>query len=71
MLSPVSFLADVTSTDEEEKLTRDASANEEWSKVIAINLDATFYYCKYAANTMLEGNGGKIINVASLHTLLM
>lgn len=32
MLSPVSFLADVTSTDEEEKLTRDASANEEWSK---------------------------------------
>lgn len=43
---------------------------EEWSKVIAINLDATFYYCKYAANTMLEGNGGKIINVASLMSFL-
>ncbi|WP_138433599.1 SDR family oxidoreductase [Winogradskyella algicola] len=44
--------------------------DEEWRKVIAINLDATFYYCKYAANTMLEGNGGKIINVASLMSFL-
>ena len=43
---------------------------EEWSKVIAINLDATFYYCKYAANTMLKNNGGKIINVASLMSFL-
>ncbi|MBC2845450.1 SDR family oxidoreductase [Winogradskyella flava] len=43
---------------------------EEWRKVIAINLDATFYYCKYAANTMLENNGGKIINIASLMSFL-
>lgn len=43
---------------------------EEWSKVIAINLDATFYFCKYAANTMLQNNGGKIINVASLMSFL-
>ena len=43
---------------------------EEWSKVIAINLDATFYFCKYAANTMLENNSGKIINVASLMSFL-
>ncbi|APY07419.1 2-deoxy-D-gluconate 3-dehydrogenase [Winogradskyella sp. J14-2] len=43
---------------------------EEWSKVMAINLDATFYFCKYAANTMLQNNGGKIINVASLMSFL-
>ncbi len=43
---------------------------EEWSKVIAINLDATFYYCKYAANTMLKHGGGKIINIASLMSFL-
>ncbi|GAB5562956.1 MAG: SDR family oxidoreductase [Winogradskyella sp.] len=43
---------------------------EEWSKVIAINLDATFYYCKYAINTMLEHGGGKIINIASLMSFL-
>lgn len=43
---------------------------EEWSKVIAINLDATFYYCKYAGNTMLKNGGGKIINIASLMSFL-
>lgn len=44
--------------------------DEEWSKVIAINLDATFYYCKHAANTMLQHGGGKIINIASLMSFL-
>lgn len=44
--------------------------DDEWSKVIAINLDATFYYCKYAGNTMLENGGGKIINIASLMSFL-
>ncbi|GMN11445.1 2-dehydro-3-deoxy-D-gluconate 5-dehydrogenase KduD [Croceitalea sp. MTPC9] len=43
---------------------------EEWSKVIAINLDATFYYCKYAGNNMIENGGGKIINIASLMSFL-
>ena len=44
--------------------------DDEWSKVISINLDATFYYCKYAGNTMLENGGGKIINIASLMSFL-
>ncbi|SMG20405.1 SDR family oxidoreductase [Arenibacter troitsensis] len=44
--------------------------DEEWSKVIAINLDATFYYCKYVANNMLKHGGGKIINIASLMSFL-
>ena len=44
--------------------------DEEWSKVIAINLDATFYYCKYAGNTMIKNGGGKIINIASLMSFL-
>ena len=44
--------------------------DEEWSKVISINLDATFYYCKYAGNTMLENGGGKIINIASIMSYL-
>ncbi len=43
---------------------------EEWNKVISINLDATFYYCKYAGNTMIENGGGKIINIASLMSFL-
>ncbi|WP_438963689.1 SDR family oxidoreductase [Winogradskyella sp.] len=44
--------------------------DEEWSKVIAINLDATFHYCKLAGNTMLKQGGGKIINIASLMSFL-
>lgn len=43
---------------------------DEWSKVLSINLDATFFYCKYAANTMLKNGGGKIINIASLMSFL-
>jgi len=42
---------------------------EEWSKVIAINLDATFYYCKYAGIIILKNGGGKIINIASFNEL--
>lgn len=44
--------------------------DEEWTKVISVNLDATFYYCKYAGNTMLKNGGGKIINIASLMSFL-
>ncbi|MCA0133100.1 SDR family oxidoreductase [Winogradskyella alexanderae] len=44
--------------------------DDEWSKVIAVNLDATFHYCKLAGNTMLEQGGGKIINIASLMSFL-
>ena len=44
--------------------------NKEWQRVISINLDATFYYCKYAGNSMLENGGGKIINVASIMSYL-
>jgi len=44
--------------------------DEEWRKVISINLDATFYYCKHAGNTMLQNGGGKIINIASIISFL-
>ena len=44
--------------------------DDEWHKVISINLDATFFYCKYAGNTMLENGGGKIINIASIMSFL-
>ncbi len=44
--------------------------DEEWSKVIAVNLDATFYYCKYIGGDMIKNGGGKIINIASLMSFL-
>jgi 2-deoxy-D-gluconate 3-dehydrogenase len=39
---------------------------KEWDNVIAINLDATFFYCQLAANVMIPNGGGKIINIASM-----
>ncbi len=41
-----------------------------WNDVIKINLDATFYYCKYAGIDMLKKGKGKIINIASLMSFL-
>ena len=39
----------------------------DWDEVIAVNLTAAFRLCQLAGNRMLErGNGGKIVNVASL-----
>ncbi len=44
----------------------DTSA-EDWDGVIAVNLNAAFFFCKYAASSMIRrGKGGKIINVTSL-----
>lgn len=40
---------------------------EEWDSVLATDLTACFLLSKYAAASMIEqGNGGKIINVASI-----
>jgi 2-dehydro-3-deoxy-D-gluconate 5-dehydrogenase len=40
---------------------------EYWDEVIAVNLTAVFRICRHAGKHMLErGNGGKIVNIASL-----
>ena len=39
---------------------------KDWDDVIAINLEATFFYCQLAANIMIPNGGGKIINIASM-----
>ena len=44
--------------------------NEEWRSVLSINLDATFYYCKFAGKNMIKSGGGKIINIASIMSYL-
>ncbi len=40
--------------------------NEEWQKVIDVNLSSTFYMCKYAIKKMLKNKFGRIINVTSI-----
>jgi NAD(P)-dependent dehydrogenase (short-subunit alcohol dehydrogenase family) len=39
---------------------------EEWNRIIAINLTGAFLVAQAAARTMVEGGGGKIVNVASV-----
>ena len=40
--------------------------NEEWQKVIDINLTATFLLCKYAIKKMLKNKYGRIVNITSI-----
>ena len=40
--------------------------NDEWQKVIDINLSSTFYLCKYAIKKMLKNKYGKIVNITSI-----
>lgn len=44
----------------------DALSEEEWDKVVSINLKGIFLSSKYAIIEMLKGGGGAIINVASI-----
>jgi len=40
--------------------------NNEWQKVIDIDLTGVFYCCKYVVPQMLKNNYGRIVNVASI-----
>ncbi len=40
--------------------------DEEWKKVIDINLTSTFLMCKYSIKKMLKNKRGKIINITSI-----
>ena len=41
-------------------------SDENWKKVIDINLNSTFLMCKYAIKKMLKNKKGKIINITSI-----
>lgn len=41
--------------------------DEEWSKVIAVNLFGAFVVSQIAARQMVEQGGGRIINISSVH----
>jgi NAD(P)-dependent dehydrogenase (short-subunit alcohol dehydrogenase family) len=43
---------------------------EQWDEVLNLNLKALFFSCQAAAKIMKERGGGKIINIASLASIL-
>ena len=40
--------------------------DEEWQKVIDVNLGSTFFLCKYAIKKMLKNKYGRIVNITSI-----
>jgi 3-oxoacyl-[acyl-carrier protein] reductase len=40
--------------------------DDEWNKVIDINLSSTFFLCKYAIKKMLKNKYGRIVNITSI-----
>ena len=40
--------------------------DEEWKKVIDVNLGSTFFLCKHAIKKMLKNKYGKIVNITSV-----
>ena len=40
--------------------------DEEWKKVIDINLSSTFFLCKYAIKKMLKNKYGRVVNITSI-----
>ncbi|MGW3650163.1 SDR family NAD(P)-dependent oxidoreductase [Streptomyces sp. NPDC000878] len=41
--------------------------DEDWSRVLAVNLQGTFYCCREAGRVMLEQGSGSIVNISSVH----
>ena len=41
-------------------------SDEEWARVVAINLNGAFYCCRAAAPEMLKNDWGRIVNIASI-----
>ncbi|MFC5653609.1 SDR family NAD(P)-dependent oxidoreductase [Paenibacillus solisilvae] len=44
-----------------------AAEDEDWDRIMDINLRGAWYCCKYAIPLMIESGGGNIVNMASTH----
>ncbi len=44
------------------------ATEDDWRKVLGVNLDAAFFLCQAAARQMVkQGGGGRLINISSVH----
>eukprot|EP01100_Stratorugosa_tubuloviscum_P000772 TRINITY_DN1174_c0_g1_i1.p1 TRINITY_DN1174_c0_g1~~TRINITY_DN1174_c0_g1_i1.p1 ORF type:complete len:309 (-),score=145.91 TRINITY_DN1174_c0_g1_i1:106-963(-) len=48
----------------------DTFPDDKWDTIIAINLSAVFYACKFAMPNMKQKHWGRVINIASVHGLV-
>lgn len=45
-------------------------SEEDWDRIVDTNLKGTYLCCKYAIPKMIEGGGGTIVNLGSVHGLV-
>jgi NAD(P)-dependent dehydrogenase (short-subunit alcohol dehydrogenase family) len=43
--------------------------DEQWTRMLAVHLNGTFYCCRTVAPGMTDRGGGSIVNISSLHAL--
>lgn len=53
----------------EQKLLQDIT-DEDWRRMLAVNLDGVFYVCRRAARLMISQKSGRIINISSMWGLV-
>jgi NAD(P)-dependent dehydrogenase (short-subunit alcohol dehydrogenase family) len=46
----------------------ESQSDEEWQKVVDLNLSSVYYFAREVGKVMIENNYGKIINVGSIHS---
>ncbi len=46
------------------------ATDEDWRKVMAVNLDGVFWCCREAGKAMLERGSGSIVNIASMSGMI-
>lgn len=48
------------------RATGERTTDEEWRRIMRVNVDGTFYMCRGAIGTMLKTGGGAVVNFGSI-----
>jgi 3-oxoacyl-[acyl-carrier protein] reductase len=64
VLGPVDIL--VNNADLDSSAKAEATTDEEWRRVLSVNLDGAFYWARCVAPAMKQRGWGRIVNVSSL-----
>jgi 3-oxoacyl-[acyl-carrier protein] reductase len=64
ILGPVDILVNNAGIDS--SASAEAATDQEWHRVLAVNLDGAFYWARTAAPAMRKRGWGRIVNVSSL-----
>ena len=66
-LGPLDFLVNVAGIFEETPAVQ--ISDEQWSRMLGVHLDGTFYCCRAVVPGMMARRSGAVVNISSLHAL--